>query len=310
MKNIFTAAVILAATLAFAACNPIEDQSLRDKYITNAGKAMTSEELSSHLKVSQISETNDVITVENDDPTIGGIWHFATATGDAILKSDKGTYTYTSNGTFDVFMVAPTAANKLVESKHFQVTVTDVYDPWVGKLTGAKDKFDKTAKKTWGFRIVKGDGSDSTDPNDYVCCEPAYGFWKWYAPTTVSGQDWGGKQTFATAGDQKMVFEYNGQKLTTYKADGSVNKSGNFVVNHTSPDKAGPNTKNGTAAFGTLTTTIPVAGQELGKSKKVEKPEFLLLELTDDHLVIFNYSKYPGPDWDDNGWIVYYKAVK
>ena len=62
--------------------------------------------------------------------------------------------------------------------------------------------------------------------------------------------------------------------------------------------------------MGTITTTCQVPGQELGKSKGVATPEFLILELTDEHLVIFNYSKYPGPDWDDNGWIVYYKAEK
>lgn len=297
-----------AALLGIVACNPIEDQMLREKYITNAGKPMTPAELTSHLSVSQISETNDVITVVNNDPSIGGIWHFTTATGDAILKSDKGTYTYTANGTYDVYMVAPTAGNKLVESEHFQVTVSDVYDPWVGLLTGAKDKFDKTAKKTWGFRIVTGAGEDSTNPNDFVCCEPAYGFWKWYAPTTVTGQDWGGARSFATAGDQKMVLEYDGQKLTTYKADGTVNNSGAFAVNHTSPDTAGPNTPNGVVAMGTITTTVQVPGQELGKSKGVATPEFLILELTDNHLVIFNYAKYPGPDWDDNGWIAYYKA--
>ena len=308
-KNTLVIAAFAALLGAFA-CTPIEDQMLRDKYITNAGKAMTSEELSSHLKVSQISETNDVITVECDDPSIGGVWHFATATGDAVIKSDKGTYTYTANGTYDVFMIAPTAGCKLVESKHFQVTVSDVYDPWVGKLTGAKDKFDKTAKKTWKFRIVDGTGADSDDPNNFVCCEPAYGFWKWYAPTTVDGQDWGGKTSFATAGDQKMVLEYDGQKLTSYKADGSVNNKGAFAVNHTSPDPAGPNTATGVVAMGTITTTCQVPGQELGKSKGVATPEFLILELTDEHLVIFNYSKYPGPDWDDNGWIVYYKAEK
>lgn len=308
-KNTLVIAAFAALLGAFA-CTPIEDQMLRDKYITNAGKAMTSEELSSHLKVSQISETNDVITVECDDPSIGGVWHFTTATGDAVIKSDKGTYTYTANGTYDVFMIAPTAGCKLVESKHFQVTVSDVYDPWVGKLTGAKDKFDKTAKKTWKFRIVDGTGADSDDPNNFVCCEPAYGFWKWYAPTTVDGQDWGGKTSFATAGDQKMVLEYDGQKLTSYKADGSVNNKGAFAVNHTSPDPAGPNTATGVVAMGTITTTCQVPGQELGKSKGVATPEFLILELTDEHLVIFNYSKYPGPDWDDNGWIVYYKAEK
>lgn len=308
MRKIFTFTAAVAAVFGLIACNPIEDQSLREKYITNAGAPMTSEELTSHLTVAQVSETNDVITVSNDDPSIGGIWHFATATGDAVIRSDVGTYTYTSNGTFDVYMVAPTAGNKLVESKHFQVTVTDVYDPWVGKLTGAKDKFDKTAKKTWKFRIVTGAGEDSTDPNDFVCCEPAYGFWKWYAPTTVNGQDWGGKKSFLEVGDQKMVMEYDGQKLITYKADGSVNKTGAFAVNHTSPDTAGPYTATGVVAMGTITTTVPVPGQEFGKSSGVATPEFLILELTDNHLVIFNYASYPGPDWDDNGWIAYYKA--
>lgn len=48
--RIITAIALLASMVA---CNPIEDKSLRDDYITNAGTPVTSEELTSYLHVDQ-----------------------------------------------------------------------------------------------------------------------------------------------------------------------------------------------------------------------------------------------------------------
>lgn len=292
------------------ACDPIESESLRNKYMKDAGTPVSVEELTSYLTVNQPGPTNDIVEVSNSRPELGGVWHFSTPTGDDILKSDKGRYTFTSNGVFDVFMVAP-SAGQLVESNHFKITVTDVYDPWIGLLTGAKNNVDKAAKKTWGFRTVTGAGKDTDDPEDpdgYICAQSAYGFWKWYAPTTVDGQDWGGKQTYAAAGDQRMVFEYDGAKMTTYDANHQVMNKGAIAVNHTSPDPAGPYGGPGTVAMGTFTATVPVIGAELGKYGVPSSPvEFLILQLDETHLTLYQYASYPGPDWDDNGWIVYYK---
>ena len=63
-----TLKLFIAATalLSFMACNPIEDLSLREKYVTNAGSPISSDELSAALTVSQDGPTNDIITLKCD----------------------------------------------------------------------------------------------------------------------------------------------------------------------------------------------------------------------------------------------------
>jgi len=314
MRKIFTFTAATAAILGLIACNPIEDQTLRDKYITNAGAPMTSEELTAHLSVSQISETDDVITVVNDDPSIGGIWHFTTATGEAIMKTDKGEYTYTSNGTFEVYMVAPTAGNKLVESKHFTVTVEDVYDPWVGMLTGAKDKFDKSATKKWGFR--SSNAADGTDlngaPEGTICGMSAYGFWKWYPFSQTQGQAWWGVVKFGDAGDKTMKFSYAGAKLETFDAAGTPMNSGSFAVGHTPVDASPANTAKGCAQKGTFAATCPVIGSEYDDYGQSGTTTFMLIYLDDTYMTIAHYPNLAACssslDWNDAVWICSYKA--
>ena len=161
--------IAAAALLSFMACNPIEDLSLREKYVTNAGSPISSDELSAALTVSQDGATNDIITLKNARPDIGGAWHVGTAMGETIIKNDKYTYVYEANGEFEIYY-AGVSEGKIVESKRFPVTVTDVYDPWAGMLTGAKSNTDKSAKKTWSWREVSW-GS--------ICNMGAHGGWKY-----------------------------------------------------------------------------------------------------------------------------------
>lgn len=302
-----------AAILAVIACNPIEDQSLRDKYVTNVDHILTTQELDAHLHIIQNAENDDVFTVENDDPSIGTVWHFTTAAGDYILKSDKGTYTYTANGDFEIYAVAPAGANKTVESTHKKVTVTNVYDPWVGMLTGAKDKTDKSAVKTWGFRSVDGMGNDTPgDPAGYICAMSAYGFWKWYPHTQVSGQAWWGQVTYGTAGDQTMKFTYSGTKLDTYDASGAKMNSGNFAVNHTPVDASPIQTGKGVVQMGVFTATCPIIGSEFDDYGQSGTTNFLLIYLDDKNMTLAHYPDMSacsaGLDWNDAVWISYYQA--
>lgn len=312
--NIKTLA-ILATVSGLMACNPIEDQTLRDKYYTNAGTPITPAELTKHLTVTQPGETNDVVVLVNDAPSIGGVWHLTTATGESIVKSDNATYTYTSNGEFEVYMVAP-SAGKLVESEHFPITVTDVYDPYVGMLTGAVDKFDKTAKKTWGFRPVTGGGADITNPAEqaggYVAAMFAYGYWKYYPAHKVDGNAWWGQYTFGDAGDQKMVFEYDGT-LTTYAPDGTQMNKGAYAVVHEAPDMASnDNYPDGGPVIGMITTTCPIIGSESDDEGQAGGTTFWITHLDSDYLSVFHFGNPAGVggDWDDAGWGAFYKAVK
>ena len=310
-KNTLVIAAFAALLGAFA-CTPIEDQMLRDKYITNAGPVLTSDELTAHLKVEQKGETNDVITVSNDDPRIGGVWHFTTATGEDILKTDSGTYTYTANGNFKVYMVAPAGQGKLVKSKEFEVKVSDVYDPWVGLLTGAKDKFDKSATKVWGFRSSDGaDGTDlNGDPNGTILGMSAYGFWKWYPYSQTSGQAWWGVVTFGQAGDQTMKFYYTDAVLETFDAAGNKTNTGNFAVGHTPVDNAPIQTPKGVSQMGTFSATVPVIGSEYDDYGATTT--YMLIYLDDTYMCIAHYPDMSacsaGLDWNDAVWICNYKA--
>ena len=51
MKNVKYCFVLGALLLLSGACTPIEDDELRDKYVTNAGAPITPEELTAALEV-------------------------------------------------------------------------------------------------------------------------------------------------------------------------------------------------------------------------------------------------------------------
>ena len=62
-NNILSISVL--SVLALAACNPIEDTSLRDKYFTNAGTPITTEELDKAISITQ-PYTNQEGVAEGD----------------------------------------------------------------------------------------------------------------------------------------------------------------------------------------------------------------------------------------------------
>ena len=211
-------------------------------------------------------------------------------------------------------MVAPAGGGKIVESKHFAVTVTDVYDPWVGMLTGAKDKFDKSASKTWGFRSSNGaDGTDlNGDPSGTILGMSAYGFWKWYPFAQTSGQAWWGVVTYGAAGDQTMKFTYDGGILQTFDASGSSKNKGTFGVVHTPIDASPANTAKGVSQMGQFIATCPVIGSEYDDYGQSGSTTFILVYLDEQYMCLAHYPNYAscssGLDWCDAVWICNYKA--
>lgn len=320
MKNTIKIIAAIVALGGILACNPIEDQSLRSRYVTNAGDPISVSEITKHLTVSQpkASEYEDYyIEVKNDDPNVAGVWHFTTGGSDAVLFSKSGSYTYTANGDFEVFFVA-SSANHQVESEHFKISVSNVFDPWVGMLTGAKSSKDVDSEKTWGFRTIDpATSKDTATPNDpagWICECPGYPLWAYY-PCTDCNQDWGGHATFADAGDQTMVFRFGGNKITTYGADGTKVAEGSFGVSRTAPDPREPASGTGMKAMGALTTNIPIPGADYDWTGQGSSNTFLLLELTDNILSV-GHANYPAPtpekwtddDWGDAVWLCWYKA--
>lgn len=323
MKNTIKTIAAVIALGAMFACSPIEDQSLREKYVTNAGAPLTAAEISKHLSVSQpkAAQYEDYyIEVKNDDPNTAGVWHFTTSGSDAVLFSKSGSYTYAVNGDFEVFYVV-TTANQQVESDHFKVSVTNVFDPLAGMLTGAKASSDVESTKTWEFRTINPEtGKDTETPHDpagWICEQPGYPMWAYYGP--YYNQDWGGKATFAEAGDQTMTFKFGGSKITTYDADGNKKAEGVFSVFKPAPDPRDPATGTGVKAVAGLKTTIPLPGGEFDWSGQGNDNTFLIFDLTDDYLAV-GHSEYPVPDskiwsddqggWDYSIWICWYQAKK
>lgn len=290
-----------AAAIMLSSCDAYESDSLRDKYVKNAGTPVTSEELSSYLHVDQPFpnvdgkvEGDQVVTLKNDKPELGGVWHIGTSIGETILKSDDCSYTYESNGEFEIYYVA-ISCGSIVESKHFPVKVTNVFDPWVGYLTGAKDKSDVNASKTWVWREVSW-GS--------VCNMGAHGGWKYtYAGYTPESNFmwWANVKMSDVTAEEKMVFEYDGNKMTTYGPDGSVVATGTFAFNKTIPEDG---------VLGQLVTTAPTIGARYDETGQDNDNSFYLLTFTDKYITIYHNGWGGSKDWEDSGWYAYFQAAE
>ena len=278
------------------ACTPIEDQELRDKYVTNAGDPITVAELDAALEISQpypnqegAVEGDQYVHLKNKRPEIGGTWHVG---GKSYLTDDK-IVVVEANGVYDVYYSA-VSNGKIVNSTPVQITVTNVFDPWMGYLTGAKDKSDMGASKEWGFR---------TDLSA-VCDMCAHGWWKYgsagYTPESFSGITWWAAVTFADAGDQRMVFAVNGNKMTTFDAAGSQMGEGKFEFTHDQPEDG---------VLGLFKTTTPTIGAEFDDNGQGDDNTFYILTLTEKYMTLYQWeSTTPGGDWGDCSWRVVYEA--
>ena len=281
------------------ACTPIEDQELRDKYVTNAGDPITVAELDASLEVSQpypntetAIEGDQYVHLKNKRPEIGGTWHV----GSKSYLTDDQIIVVEANGVYDVYYSA-VSNGKIVNSTPIQITVTNVFDPWMGYLTSAKDKADMAATKEWGFR---------TDLSN-ICDMCAHGWWKYasagYTPESFSGISWWGQQVFDPANDQRMVFAVNGNKLTTFDASGAVMNEGKFEFSQDQPEDG---------VLGMLRTDIPIIGSEFDDNgtQTVGGPNtFYILTLTEKYMTLYEWwSTTPGSDWGDCSWRVVYEA--
>ena len=288
--------VMCAVAMLGWACTPIEDQELRDKYVTNAGDPITVAELDAALEVSQpypntetAIEGDQYVHLKNKRPEIGGTWHVG---GKTYLTDDK-IVVVEANGVYDVYYSA-VSNGKIVNSTPIQITVTNVFDPWMGYLTSAKDKADMSATKEWGFR---------TDLSA-ICDHCAHGWWKYgsagYTPESFSGITWWGAVDFATAGDQRMVFAVDGNKMTTFDAEGVQMGEGKFEFTHDQPEDG---------VMGLFKTTTPTIGAEFDDNGQGDDNTFYILTLTEKYMTLYQWeSATPGGDWGDCSWRVVYEA--
>lgn len=295
---------IAMATVALVlyACNPIEDTSLRDDF-ANPGTPITQAELDAAVSVTQPIQNSDTkiegdqyVVVKNNRKDVPGVWHIATATGDKIVGSDQDTIVYGSNGTFGIYYVG-LSAQKVVTSKTFTVKVTNVFDPFISILTGAKDKTDKTAKKTWV--------ADANSAGNFSYIN-GHGIWHAYPEGTATG--WWATVALRNVPDQEMNFVFDGDKLVTYAA-GQTKAEGSYAVTH--------DTKGAQEIQGELITTTPLVGnygsvlwggpadQYLGSSPY----KYWIISLSDTKMFIAHPSNFTNPsDWDDECTYQYFKV--
>jgi hypothetical protein len=333
--------ILFAVALLTFACDAIEDQSLR-KDFENTGKPLSQTELEALISISQPIPNQDgviagdqYVVVKNTRPDIPGVWHYDTKMGEKTLLSDNDTIIYEANGAFDIYFVA-LSANEIVKTTPKTITVTNVFDEWENLFTGAENKADKTAKKTWEFwegtsgavyfngmfsnwqhypiiasQIVEKQIHDGLSPDEAAAAAAADRNLR----NIHNGLNaWGGTTNKTTAGNYTMTFEYDGSKMTTYNPDGSVQTSGNYAYSHESPDKTfsynpALNSAGGYAP-GTLITTNNIPGSEAAWQAHTSPTSWWIIYLDADYLVIALPAAawQTGDFWDHDCFYVFYKA--
>ncbi|WP_286832905.1 MULTISPECIES: hypothetical protein [unclassified Proteiniphilum] len=290
MKTIIR--IFLLGILFTYGCDPIEDMALREQF-ENAGAPISQAELDAALSVTQpIPNTDDkvegdqYVVLKNSRPDVGGVWHLGWSTGEKIVASDDITVIYDANGEYEIYYTG-ISANQVVTSKKFNISVTNCFDEYDRLLSGAKDKADKTAKKTWTFLQVTG-----------ALYNGMYGNWKYYDP--VPGQNSWGTVNTATIPEQTMVFEFNAHKMTTYLGSGAVSKEGTWAYTHNKPE----------GVTGELITTAPVIGTNISWSVwKGASTPYWITYISEDLLVLCFPQTYSKPadaaDWDFYGTYFY-----
>lgn len=180
---------MLASASIVTACDPIEDEDLRDKYVTDAGTPITKEALQAAISITQpfpnqdgVVEGDQYIALKNSRPDIGGSWHIEWggegSKQSKTLVTDNATVIMESNADYSIYYMG-ISANQIIKTDPVVVTVTNVFDDWSTYFTGATDKSDKSAKKTWKFREVSW-GS--------VCNMGAHGGWKYTVQAILPNQ--------------------------------------------------------------------------------------------------------------------------
>ena len=105
---------MLASAFIVTACDPIEDEDLRDKYVTDAGTPITKEALQAAISITQpfpnqdgVVEGDQYIALKNSRPDIGGSWHIEWggegSKQSKTLVTDNATVIMESNADYSIY---------------------------------------------------------------------------------------------------------------------------------------------------------------------------------------------------------------
>ena len=125
---------MLASAFIVTACDPIEDEDLRDKYVTDAGTPITKEALQAAISITQpfpnqdgVVEGDQYIALKNSRPDIGGSWHIEWggegSKQSKTLVTDNATVIMESNADYSIYYMG-ISANQIIKTDPVVVTVT------------------------------------------------------------------------------------------------------------------------------------------------------------------------------------------
>lgn len=294
---IFALAVTL---LGMVACDPIEDSELRDKF-AKAGTPITSEALTAALSVTQPIPNSDdkvegdqYVVLKNSRTDIPGTWFVETVTGVTQSHTDRDTIIYTANNTYNIYFVG-LSEKKAVRSETFTVTVTNCFDEYMTFLSGAKDKADKTAKKTW--KLLN---------HPMAFYNGMYGAWKYYDMVPGQSNYQGGASVLKDVDFAKyMVFEIEGGKFTVYNGTGTVLSTGGWGFTH--------NDKGEKIAGELICSTGLIATEKAWQAFKGTSTPYYILSLDEDNMILSlpgTYNLGGGADWDYDASYYFFTAVE
>ncbi|MDR0543424.1 MAG: hypothetical protein LBH19_14605 [Dysgonamonadaceae bacterium] len=293
---IFTIVIVL---FGITACDPIEDTDLRDEF-AKTGTPITSAELTAALSVTQpISNSDDkvegdqYVVVHNNRPDIPGTWFVQTATGVVQYHTDHDTIIYGSNNTYDIYFVG-LSEKQAVRSETFTVTITNCFDEYMTFLSGAKDKADKTAKKTW--KLLN---------HPLAFYNGMYGAWKYYDMSPGQRNYQSGASVLTTDDFGKyMVFEIAGSKLTIYDKTDAVLSSGGWGFTH--DDR-------GEEIDGELICSTRLIGTEKAwQTYSGTSTPYYILSIDENNMILCLPGTYnrTGDDWDYNASYYFFTAIE
>ena len=286
MKSII---IILTVTIALLgmACNPIEDTGARDEF-AKKGMPVSIEELNAALSVTQPIPNSDnkvegdqYVVLNNARTDIPGTWFVETSTGIVKRNTDHDTVIYGANNTYSIYFVG-LSEGEAVKSRTFTVTVTNCFDEYMTYLTGAIDKADKTAKKTWKLL-----------DHPLAFYNGMYGAWKYYDMAPGQSNYQGGASVLATADFAKyMVFEIEGGKLTVYDGNNTVLNAGGWAFTH--EDR-------GEEIDGELIVSVPlIATEKRWQTFSGTSTPYYILSIDANSMILCLPGTYnrTGEDWD------------
>jgi hypothetical protein len=269
------------------ACNPIEDTSARDEF-AEKGAPVSVDELNAALSVTQPIPNSDdkvegdqYVVLNNTRTDIPGTWFVETSTGTVRRNTDHDTVIYGANNTYNIYFVG-LSEGQAVRSRTFTVTVTNCFDEYMTFLTGAVDKADRTAKKTWKLL---------DHPLSFY--NGMYGAWKYYTMSPGQSNYQGGSSVLTAVDFAKyMVFEMEGGKLTVYNGSNAVLGTGGWAFTHEG---------RGEQIDGELIVSVPlIATEKSWQGFSGTSSPYYILSVDANSMILCLPGTYnrTGEDWD------------